>query len=97
MFDLFSTVLDPKKSKAKAKYLEARAIVHDDSFNTFQFVANCLTTIISGMNEKGAWDPAIKTNNSVLAQVCRGNIELVELYREQLASEGLIMSPVQKI
>ena len=42
-------VLDPKKSKAK--YPEARMIALDDSFNTFQHVANCLLTIIPSMSE----------------------------------------------
>ena len=44
MFNSLGTDLDPKKSKAK--YPEARVIVLDDNFNTFQHVANCLLTII---------------------------------------------------
>ena len=43
-FNSLSTVLDPKKSKTK--YPEAKVIVLDDNFNTFQHVANCLLTII---------------------------------------------------
>ena len=54
MFNSLGTVLDQKKSKAK--YPEAKVIVLDDSFNTFQHVANCLMTIIPGMCEKRAWD-----------------------------------------
>ena len=50
MFNSTSTLLDPKK--AKAKYPEARVIVLDDSFNTFQHVANCLLTIIPGMSKE---------------------------------------------
>ena len=50
MFNSLGTVLDPKKSKTK--YPEARVIVLDDNFNTFQHVANCLLTIIPRMNEK---------------------------------------------
>ena len=50
MFNLLSTVLDRKKSKAK--YPEAMVIVLDDSFNTYQHVANYLLTIIPGMNKK---------------------------------------------
>ena len=61
MFNSLSTVLDPKKTKAK--YPEARVIVLDDNFNTFQHVANCLLTIIPGMSEKRAWDLTIKDNN----------------------------------
>jgi len=44
MLNSLNTVLDQKKSKEK--YPEARVIVLDDSFNTFQHVANCLLTII---------------------------------------------------
>ena len=50
MFNSRTTVLDQKKSKAK--YPEAMVIVLDDSFNTFQHVANCLLTIIPGMSKK---------------------------------------------
>ena len=39
-----STVL--YKKIAEEKYPEARVIVLDDSFNTFQHVANCLLKII---------------------------------------------------
>ena len=50
MLNPLGTVLDPKKSKGK--YPEARVIVLDDNFNTFQHVANCLLTIIPSMSEK---------------------------------------------
>jgi len=50
MFNSPSKVLDQKQSKAK--YPEARLIVLDDNFNTFQRVANCLLRIIPGMSEK---------------------------------------------
>ena len=45
-----STVLDPIKEKLK--YPEARVLVLDDNFNTFQHVAKCLVNIIPGMNKK---------------------------------------------
>ena len=54
MFNSLGTVLNTKKSKAK--YPEARVIVLDDNFNTFQHVANCLLTIIPSMSEQSAWD-----------------------------------------
>ena len=50
MFNPLGTVLDPKKSKTK--YPEGRVLVLDDSFNTFQYVANCLLAIIPSMTEK---------------------------------------------
>ena len=78
MFNSLSIVLDPKKTKAK--YPEARVIVLDDNFNTFQHVANCLLTIIPSMSEKRAWDLTIKVDNTGSAEVWRGNLEQAELY-----------------
>ena len=45
-----TTVLDPKTTKIK--YPEARVIVLDDNFNTFEHVANCLVRTIPGISEK---------------------------------------------
>jgi len=93
MFSSLSTVLDQKKSKAK--YPEARVIVLDDSFNTFQHVANSLLTIIPGMSEKKAWDLTIKVDQKGSAEVWRGNLEQAELYHEQLSIKGLTMAPIE--
>ena len=92
MVNSTSTVLDPKK----AIYPEARVIVLDDNFNTFQHVANCLITIIPGMNEKRAWDLTAKVDNSGSAEVWRGNLEQAKLYHEQLVSKGLTKAPIEK-
>ena len=94
MFNSLSTVLDQKKSKAK--YPEARVIVLDDSFNTFQHVANCLIAIIPSMSERRAWDLTIKIDKTGSAEVWRGNLEKAELYHEQLLSKGLKMAPIEK-
>ena len=94
MFNSTSAVLDQKKFKAK--YSEARVIVLDDSFNTFQHVANCILKIIPGMSEKRAWNLTIKVDKTGSAEVWRGNIEQAELYHEQLVSEGLTMAPIEK-
>ena len=88
-----SKVLDHKK--AKTKYPEARVIVLDDSFNTFQHVANSLMTIIPGMSEKIAWQLTIKVDKTGYAEVWRGNLEHAELYHEQLVSKGLTMAPIE--
>ena len=89
-----TTVLEPKK--AKQKYPEARVIVLDDNFNTFQHVAKSLLAIIPGMSEKRSWDLAIKVDKSGSAEVWRGNLEQAELYHEQLVSKGLTMAPIEK-
>ena len=85
MFNSTSKVLDPKK--AKAKNPEERVIVLDDSFNTFQLVANCLLTIIPGMSEKRVWGLTVNVDNSGSAKVWRGNLEQAELYHEQFVSK----------
>ena len=90
-----SVVLDPKKEKSK--YPEAKVIVLDDSFNTFQLVASCLLSIIPEMTEKRAWDLTIKIDKTGSAEVWRGNLEQAELYHEQLVRKGLTMAPVEKI
>ena len=48
--NLTTSVVDPKTTKRK--YPEARIIVLDDNFNTFEHVANCLVRIIYGISEK---------------------------------------------
>ena len=94
MFNSPITVLDQRKFKAK--YPEASVIVLDDSFNTFQHVANCLLTIIPGMSKKKSRDLTIKVDKKGLAEVWRGNLEQAELYHEQLLSKGLTMAPIEK-
>ena len=94
MFNSIGSVLDPKKSKPK--YPEARVIVLDDSFNTFQHVVNCLLAIIPGMSEKCAWDLTINVDKTGSAEVWRGNLEQAELYHEQLINKGLTMAPIEK-
>ena len=94
MFNSLSKVLD--QTKSKSKYPEARVTVLDDSFNTFQHVANCLLTIIPSMSEKRAWDLTIKVDKTGSSEVWRGNLEQAELYHEQLFSKGLTMAPIEK-
>ena len=88
------TVLDPKT--INTKYPEAKIIVLDDSFNTFQHVANCLLMIIPGMSQKRAWDLTIKVDRTGSAEVWAGNLEQAELYHEQLVRKGLTMAPIEK-
>ena len=94
MINSLSKVLEQKKSKAK--YPEARIIVLDDNFNTFQHFSNCLLTIIPSMSEKRAWDLTIKVDKTGSAEAWRGNLEQAELYHEQLVSMGLTMAPIEK-
>ena len=93
MVDSNITVLDPKKSKAK--YPEAKVIILDDNFNTFQHVANSIMTIIPFMSEAKAWNLTIEVDKFGLAEVWRGNLEEAELYHEQLFNKGLTMAPIE--
>ena len=92
--DSTTTVLDPKTTKRK--YPEARIIVLDDNFNSFEHVANCLVTIIPGMSEKRSWELAVEVDREGSAEVWRGPLEQAELYHQQLVSKGLTMAPIEK-
>ena len=92
--DSTTTVLDPKATKRK--YPEARIIVLDDDFNTFQHVANCLVTIVPGISEKRSWELAVEVDRDGSAEVWRGPLEQAELYHQQLVSKGLTMAPIEK-
>ena len=94
MVNSSTTVLDSKKSNLK--YPEARIIVLDDSFNTFQHVADCLLKIIPGMSKKRAWDLTVKVDKTGSAEVWSANLEHAALYHDQLSSEGLTMAPIEK-
>ena len=89
-----TTVIDEKR--VEAKYPEAKVIVLDDSFNTFQHVANCLMTIITGMSEKRAWNLTREVDLTGSAEVWRDNLEQAELYHYQLSSKGLTMAAIEK-
>jgi len=88
-------VLDPKITKKK--YPEARVIVLDDDFNTFEHVANCLKAIIPGISKERSWELAVEVDGEGSAEVWRGPLEQAELYHQQLQSKGLTMAPIEKI
>jgi len=90
-----ATVLDPKIRKRK--YPGARIIVLDDSFNTFEHVANSLEKIIPGMNKKRSWAIAFEVDKNGSAEVWRGPLEQAELYHQQLINKGLTMAPIEKL
>ena len=92
--NLTTPILDSKTTKRK--YPEARIIVLDDNFNTFEHVANCLVIIIPGISEKKSWLLALEVDREGLAEVWRGPFEQAELYHQQLVSKGLTMAPIEK-
>ena len=89
-----TTVLDLKTTKRK--YLEARIIVLDDNFNSFEHVANCPMKIIPGMSKEISWKLTSAIDREGSAKVWRGPIEQAELYHKQLSIEGLTMAPIVK-
>ena len=89
-----TTVLEPNTTKSK--YPEAKIIVLDDNFNTFEHVANCLMRIIPGMSEKKSWHLAVEVDREGSSEVWRGPFEQAELYHQQLISKGLTMAPIEK-
>ena len=78
------------------KYPEARIIVLDDNFNTFEHVANCLVRIIPEINEKKSWLLALEVDREGSAEVWRGPLEQAELYHQQLVCKGLTLAPIEK-
>ena len=92
--DSTSTVLDSKTTIKE--YPDARIIVLDDNFNSFEHVANCLVTIIPGMSEKRSWKLAVEVDKEGSAEVWRGPLEQAELYHQQLVSKGLTMAPIER-
>ena len=93
--NLTTSVVDPKTTKRK--YPEARIIVLDDNFNTFEHVANCLVRFIPGISEKKSWLLALEVDREGSAEVWRGPFEQAELYHHQLVRKGLTMTPIEKI
>ena len=89
-----TTVLDPKTKKKI--YPEARIVVLDDNFNSFEHVANCLVMVIPGMSEKRSWELAVEVDREGSAEVWRGPLEQAELYHQQLVGKGLTMAPIEK-
>tara|TARA_B100001093_G_scaffold70353_1_gene60854 strand:+ start:84 stop:350 length:267 start_codon:yes stop_codon:yes gene_type:complete len=79
--NLTTSVEDPKTTKRK--YPEARIIVLDDNFNTFEHVVGCLVRIIPGISTK-AWLLALEVDREGSAEVCKGPFEQAELYHQNL-------------
>jgi len=90
-----TTVLDPKTTKRK--YPDAKIIVLDDDFNTFEHVANSLMTILPGMSRETSWKLTIEVDSQGSAEVWRGPLEQAELYHQQLLNKGLTMAPIEKM
>ncbi len=92
--NLTTQVLNPKTTKRK--YPEARIIVFDGNFNTFEHVMNYLVSIIPGISEKKSWLLVLEVDREGSAYVWRGPFEQAELYHQQIITKGLTMAPIEK-
>ena len=85
-----------ERQRIEARYPEGRVIVLDDDHNTFQHVVEVLVRYITGMNPDRAWELAHQIDGQGSAVVWSGPLEQAELYHQQLAAQGLTMTPVER-
>lgn len=74
----------------------ARVIVLNDDHNTFQGVAAALAHVLPGVDFAAGLRFADRIHHEGRAAVWSGQLEVAELYSEQLASLGLTMAPVER-
>ena len=78
-------------------YPQARVIVLDDDFNTYQHVVESLLRHIPGMEPDRAWQLAHRIDSQGSAVAWSGPFEQAELYHQLLTAEGLTMAPLERI
>ena len=78
-------------------YPQARVIVLDDDFNTYQHVVECLLRHIPGMDPDRAWHLAHRIDTQGSAVAWSGPFEQAEHYHQLLAAEGLTMAPLEHV
>jgi ATP-dependent Clp protease adaptor protein ClpS len=72
-----------------------RVVVLNDDFNTFDHVAETLSSVIPGVNLAQGYRLADRIHNAGCAIVWSGPREDAELYWEQLDGAGLTMAPLE--
>ena len=78
-------------------YPQARVIVLDDDFNTYQHVVESLLRHIPGMEPDRAWQLAHRIDSQGSAVAWSGPFEQAEHCHQLLAAEGLTMAPLERI
>lgn len=73
----------------------SKVIVLNDDHNTFQGVALALARYIPGVSFERGMQMAFEIHSKGSSIVWSGTREVAELYREQLAGEGLTMAPLE--
>ncbi|MEO6866437.1 MAG: ATP-dependent Clp protease adaptor ClpS [Gaiellales bacterium] len=74
----------------------ARVIVLNDHHNTFEGVASALSRVIPGVDYGGGMALATRIHESGKAVVWTGELEVAELYWQQLRDTGLTMAPIER-
>lgn len=69
-------------------------IVLNDDHNTFDGVARMLARTLPGVTLEGGYELAGVIHNAGRATVWSGQLEIAELYWEQLCDFGLTMAPL---
>lgn len=66
-----------------------KVLLHNDDFNTMEYVVEVLMTTISGMTEPQAVSIMMETHTTGIGLVITCALEHAEFYCEQLKSHGL--------
>lgn len=74
----------------------ARVIVLNDHHNTFEGVAAALARVIPGVDFQGGLALADRIHRTGRAEVWSGQLEVAELYWQQLHDSGLSMAPIEQ-
>lgn len=90
-----SVTLERSAQTVRKTYPNYKVIVLNDDINTFEHVAQTLTTYIPNMTPDRAWKLAQQIHVEGLAIVWTGPQEQAELYHEQLSRAGLTMAPLE--
>ena len=74
-----------------------QVIVLNDDHNTFEGVAQALSTVLPGVSYEQGMSLANRIHTSGRAVVWSGHKEQAELYWEQLKGHGLTMAPLDRV
>jgi ATP-dependent Clp protease adapter protein ClpS len=74
----------------------ARVVVLNDDHNTFEGVAEALAAIIPGIDRRQGMALAGRIHHEGRAEVWSGELEVAELYWQQLHDLGLTMAPIER-
>jgi ATP-dependent Clp protease adapter protein ClpS len=74
----------------------ARVVVLNDDHNTFEGVAAALARVVPGVDYARGIALATQIHNAGRAKVWSGELEIAELYWEQLRDTGLTMAPLER-